>query len=107
MSRAVGIDLGTTYTAIAVIDEHGRPTIVKNSEGQSTTPSAVYIDHPHYIVGEVAIQSTLTEPERVVQFVKRTMGVADHRITIEGRTFSPEFISSIILRKVIQEASDA
>lgn len=107
MSRAVGIDLGTTYTAIAVIDEHGRPTIVKNSEGQSTTPSAVYIDHPHYIVGEVAIQSTLTEPERVVQFVKRTMGVADHRIAIEGRTFSPEFISSIILRKVIQEASDA
>ena len=107
MSRAVGIDLGTTYTAVAVVDEYGKASIVKNTDGQATTPSVVYVDHPHYIVGEVALQSTLTDPERVCQFVKRSMGLLDHRVIIDGRSFSPEFISSVILRKVVQEASDA
>jgi molecular chaperone DnaK len=105
MAKAIGIDLGTTYTAVAVIDEYGKASIVKNMEGQATTPSVVYIDHPYYSVGEVALQSTLTDPERVSQFIKRSMGLADHRVIIGERSFSPEFISSIILRKVIHEAS--
>ena len=107
MGKALGIDLGTTYTAVAVVDEHGKAVIVKNVEGQATTPSVVYVDHPHYIVGDVALQSTLTEPERVVQFIKRSMGLPDHRVLVESKAFSPEFISSVILRKVVQEASDA
>ena len=106
MGRALGIDLGTTYTAVAVVDEHGKAVIVNNMEGQATTPSAVYVDHPHYIVGDVALQSTLTEPENVVQFIKRSMGLADHRVHIGERAFSPEFISSVILRKVVKEAAD-
>jgi molecular chaperone DnaK (HSP70) len=86
------------------VDEWGKPVIVKNTDGQPTTPSAVYIDPPYYVVGEVALQSTLTEPEKTVQFVKRFMGLKDYRVQVDGKTYSPEFISSIILRKVVQEA---
>jgi molecular chaperone DnaK len=102
----VGIDLGTTYTAVACVDEYGKPVVLKNTDGQTTTPSAVFFDPPNYVVGEVALQSTLTDPDRVVQFVKRFMGVKDHRIHIRGESYSPEFVSSLILRKVVQEAQD-
>ena len=83
---AVGIDLGTTYTAVACVDEYGKPVVLKNSDGQTTMPSAVFFDPPNnYVVGEVAVQSTLTDPDHVVQFVKRFMGVKDHRIHVLGR----------------------
>ena len=106
MSRAIGIDLGTTYTAVACVDEYGKPMVIKNSDGQTTTPSAVFVDPPNYVVGEVALQSTMTDPLRVVQFVKRFMGVPDYRVMVGDQAFSPEFISSVILRKVVQEAED-
>jgi molecular chaperone DnaK len=106
VGRAVGIDLGTTYTAVAYVDEYGKPVVLKNSDGQTTTPSAVFFDPPNYVVGEVALQSTLTDPDRVVQFVKRFMGVKEHRIHVAGEAYSPEFVSSLILRKVVQEAQD-
>ena len=104
MGRAVGIDLGTTYSAVATVDEYGKPVVIKNSDGQTTTPSVVFIDPPNYVVGEVALQSTLTDPLRVVQFIKRFMGVQDYRISISGHDYSPEFVSSVILRKIVQEA---
>ncbi len=104
MGRTVGIDLGTTYTAVAYVDDYGKPMILKNSDGQATTPSVVFFEPPHYSVGEVAVQSTLTDPERVVQFVKRFMGLKEHRIRAGSETYSPEFVSSLILRKVVQEA---
>ena len=107
MARAVGIDLGTTYSAVACVDEYGKPMVIKNSDGQTTTPSAVFIDPPTYVVGEVALQSTMTDPSRVVQFVKRFMGVPEYRVMVDGQGYSPEFISSIILRKIVQEAEDA
>lgn len=107
MGRAVGIDLGTTYSAVAAVDEYGKPMVLKNSDGQVTTPSAVFVDPPNFVVGEVALQSTITDPERVAQYVKRFMGVKDYRITIGQEQFSPEFISAIILRKLVQEAEDA
>ena len=106
MARPVGIDLGTTYTAVAYVDEYGKPVVLKNTDGQTTTPSVVFFDPPNYVVGEVALQSTLTDPDRVVQFVKRFMGVKDHRIHVAGQTYSPEFVSSLILRKVVQEAQE-
>jgi molecular chaperone DnaK len=106
VSRAVGIDLGTTYTAVACVDEYGKPVVIKNTDGQTTTPSAVFFDPPNYVVGEVALQSTLTDPDRVVQFVKRFMGVKEHRIHVAGESYSPEFVSSLILRKVVQEAQE-
>jgi molecular chaperone DnaK len=106
VSRVVGIDLGTTYTAVAYVDDYGKPVVLKNTDGQTTTPSVVFFDPPNYVVGEPALQSTLTDPERVVQFVKRFMGVSGHRVHVDGETYSPEFISSLILRKVVQEAQD-
>ena len=107
MSRAVGIDLGTTYSAVACVDEYGKPMVIKNSDGQTTTPSVVFVDPPTYVVGEVALQSTMTDPLRVVQFVKRFMGVPEHKVVIGDQAFSPEFVSSIILRKIVQEAEDS
>ncbi|RYG63082.1 Hsp70 family protein, partial [bacterium] len=107
MARAVGIDLGTTYTAVACVDEYGKPMVIKNTDGQTTTPSAVFVDPPNYVVGEVALQSTMTDPGRVVQFIKRFMGVPDYRVQVGDQNYSPEFVSSIILRKVVQEAEEA
>lgn len=107
MSRVLGIDLGTTYSAVACIDEYGKPVVLKNSDGRNTTPSAVFFDAPHYVVGEVALQSTLTDPRHVVQFAKRFMGAKNHRIRVGENEYSPEFVSSLILRKVVQEAEDA
>jgi molecular chaperone DnaK len=89
------------------VDEYGKPMVVKNTDGQTTTPSVVFIDPPNYVVGDVALQSTMTDPDKVVQFIKRFMGVADFRINIGEYSFSPEFISSIVLRKLVQEAEDS
>ena len=107
MGRAVGIDLGTTYSAVACVDEYGKPMVIKNTDGHTTTPSVVFIDPPNYVVGEVALQSTMTDPDKVVQFIKRFMGVVDYRINIGEYSFSPEFISSIILRKIVYEAEES
>jgi molecular chaperone DnaK len=89
------------------VDEYGKPMVVKNSDGQATTPSVIFIDPPNYVVGDVALQSTMTDPDKVVQFIKRFMGVADFRVNIGEYSFSPEFISSILLRKLVQEAEDS
>ena len=104
MGKAVGIDLGTTYTAVALVDEYGKPSILKNADGQVTTPSVVFFDPPSFSVGETALQSTVTDPERVVQFIKRFMGQPGYRVTIDGKEYSPEFVSALILRKVVQDA---
>jgi len=105
MAKAVGIDLGTTYSALAVVDEYGKAIILKNADGQITTPSAVFFDAPNFVVGETALQSTITDPDRVVQFVKRFMGQPDYRVHVEGTAYSPEFVSALILRKIVQDAS--
>src|SRR4028119_1083289 len=104
IGRAVGIDLGTTYSAVAVVDEYGKPIVLKNADGQATTPSAVFFDPPNYVVGETAMQSTITDPDRVVQFVKRFMGQTGYRVHVAGREYSPQFVSALILRKIVQDA---
>jgi len=106
MSKAVGIDLGTTYSAVAAVDEYGKAIVLKNADGQTTTPSAVFFDPPAFVVGETALQSTITDPEKVVQFVKRFMGQPDYRVHIDGKEYSPEFVSGIILRKIVQDAQN-
>ncbi len=104
MGKAVGIDLGTTYSAVAYVDEFGKPIILKNSDGQITTPSVVFFDPPNFTVGETALQSTITDSDRVVQFVKRFMGQPNYRVHIDGKEYSPEFVSALILRKIVQDA---
>src|SRR4028119_221434 len=105
IGRAVGIDLGTTYSAVAVVDEYGKPVVLKNADGQSTTPSAVFFDQPNYVVGETALQSTITDPDKVVQFVKRFMGQTGYRVHVANDNYSPQFVSALILKKIVQDAS--
>jgi molecular chaperone DnaK len=106
LARAVGIDLGTTYSAVAWVDEYGKPVILKNADGQVTTPSVVFVDAPNFVVGETALQSTITDGDRVAQFVKRHIGTPNFRLHIGGAEYSPEFISAIILRKIVQDAQN-
>jgi len=100
-----GIDLGTTYSGIAVINPAGTPEIVPNVEGERITRSAVYFkDTQDVIVGQMAVRAIGAYSDQVVVNVKRKMGEADYLYHINGRSYSPEEISAIILRKVRQDA---
>ena len=118
--KVYGIDLGTTYSAIAVVDDTGKAEVVKNMEGDPTTPSAIFFEagdevgKPTAIVGKVAKAQAGTDPERFVDFVKPHMGETDtkdengaiitHKTTwtIEGITWTPEMISAEILKKLVK-----
>jgi molecular chaperone DnaK (HSP70) len=102
-----GIDLGTTYSAIAYVDEHGKPVIVPNQESERITPSVVLFDGENIIVGNTAKESAKVEPHRVVSRVKQHMGDPNFVFQYEGQSFSPEDISSFILRKVSGDAEIA
>ena len=104
MKRIFGIDLGTTYSSIAYVDEYGKPVIVPNSENQRITPSVVFFDGGVIVVGDVAKESSKLYPNEVVSFIKRSMGEPDWIFDYDGKTYRPEEISSFILRKVAQDA---
>ena len=101
-----GIDLGTTYSCISYVDESGRPVVVKNMEGSDITPSVVnFADPQHVVVGEVAKDNAVTDPENTVSMVKRLMGKTDDAGTFNGEKKSPEEVSSYILRKLTEDAA--
>lgn len=103
--KLFGIDLGTTYSCIAYVDETGRPVIVNNSEGTPTTPSVVYFESvQNIVVGQVAKDTAEIEPQKTVQFVKRKMAKVQEVYNLEGKPISPEEVSSYILKKVAQDA---
>lgn len=103
MTRAVGIDLGTTYTVVAII-ENGQPKIIPNAEGQRLTPSVVsFSDYGRPLVGQLAKRQAAANPERTVFSIKRRMG-SDYKVNIGEREYSPQEISSLILRKVKADA---
>ncbi len=104
--KIFGIDLGTTYTSIAYMDEYGKPVVVPNAENLPTTPSVVFFDGDNIVVGEIAKESSRLYPHDVVSFVKRSMGEADFVFEHNGRTFRAEEISSFIIRKVVQDAEN-
>jgi molecular chaperone DnaK (HSP70) len=101
-----GIDLGTTYTCIAHVDEaSGKPGITPNAEGELVTPSVVlFEDAETVVVGREAKNVAMLEPDKVVEMVKRQMGKPEWRREILGREYSPEEISSYVLRKVVDDA---
>lgn len=104
-SRVYGIDLGTTYSCIAYVDEHGKPVVVSNSEGQPTTPSVVFFESPgNIVVGKTAKDVAEMHPDRVVSTVKRVMGDPNWVFEYDGNTYHPQDISSFILRKLINDA---
>lgn len=109
MSKVYGIDLGTTYSCIAYMDEGmDTPEVVKNAEGALTTPSVVHFESPTDIhVGEMAKENAKMYPDQVVQFIKRSIGQPGFSLTINGVNYTPEDISSYILKKVAGDAADS
>ena len=103
MARAVGIDLGTTNSAIAVL-EGGEPTIIPNAEGARTTPSVVaFTPSGEVLVGEVAKRQAVTNPDRTIRSVKRHMGT-DWKVDIDGKDYRPQQISAFVLQKLKRDA---
>ncbi|GAA2758124.1 Hsp70 family protein [Actinopolymorpha rutila] len=101
MGHTIGIDLGTTYSAAARVNELGKPEIVVNRDGERLTPSVVLFQDELPIVGTMAKRSAVTAPLDVVQFVKRSMGDPSWKFeTSGGTTYRPEEISAIILRRI-------
>src|SRR3954454_25297916 len=103
MARAVGIDLGTTKSVVAVL-EGGAPTAITNAEGATTTPSVVaFAKNGEVLVGEVAKRQAVTNVDRTIRSVKRHRGT-DWKIELDGKPFNPQQISAFILQKLKRDA---
>lgn len=103
MARAVGIDLGTTNSVVAVL-EGGEPTVIANAEGARTTPSVVaFTKSGEVLVGEVAKRQAVTNVDRTIRSVKRHMG-EDWKVEIDDKTFTPQQISAFVLQKLKRDA---
>ena len=104
--KAVGIDLGTTFSAVAHIDAYGKPQIIPNTESERITPSVIFFDGSNAIVGTVAKNNTVAEPEKIVDFVKREMGKSKEQFNrnFESKNFSAEELSALILKKLKADA---
>jgi molecular chaperone DnaK len=103
MGKVIGIDLGTTFSAVAVL-EGGKPTIIPNAEGKRTTPSVIAIQEDgEILVGEAARNQAITNPKDTVRSIKRHMG-EDYKVTIKGRDYTPQQISAMVLQKLKKDA---
>ncbi len=103
MGKIIGIDLGTTNSCVAVI-EGGEPVVIANAEGARTTPSVVaFSKDGERMVGQVAKRQAITNPDRTVASIKREMGTA-HKVTIDGKSYTPQEISAMILQKLKSDA---
>jgi molecular chaperone DnaK len=103
--KLVGIDLGTTFSAIATLDDRGQPITLPNRDGDMLTPSAVLLfDDGTAVVGQSALDVALEQPDRVATLIKRRMGHPTLGHPVAGRDFRPETLSAIILRKLVQDA---
>ena len=103
MAKVIGIDLGTTNSCVAVI-EGGEPVVIANAEGARTTPSVVaFSKDGERMVGQVAKRQAITNPERTVSSIKRHMG-SDYKVSIDGKNYTPQEISAMILQKLKSDA---
>lgn len=103
MSKIIGIDLGTTNSCVAVM-EGGRPTVIANAEGDRTTPSVVaYTKNGEKLVGKVAKRQAVSNHENTIQSIKRKMG-SDEKVTLNGKEYTPQEISAMILSKLKTDA---
>jgi molecular chaperone DnaK len=104
MAKVVGIDLGTTNSVVAVMEGQS-PTVIANSEGARTTPSVVaFTKTGERLVGQLAKRQAVTNPERTISSIKRHMGT-DHKVKIDGKDYTPQEISSMVLQKLVNDAS--
>ncbi len=107
MSYVFGIDLGTTYSCIAYLDEYGKPVVLKNSDGDHTTPSVVMVESAdNIIVGKEAKNSIELEPDKTVQFIKRKMGKEKDTVVLNGTTYTAPEVSAYILKKLVSDANE-
>src|SRR4051794_30711431 len=103
MARAVGIDLGTTNSVVAIL-EGGEPTVISNAEGSRTTPSVVaFAKNGEVLVGEVAKRQAVTNVDRTIRSIKREMGT-DWKREFDGKEFTPQQISAFVLQKLKRDA---
>ena len=104
MAKTIGIDLGTTNSVVAVM-EGGKPTVIANAEGSRTTPSIVgFSKTGERLVGQLAKRQAILNPDKTVASIKRHMG-EDYKVTIDGKDYTPQEISAMILRKLADDAS--
>ena len=105
MGKIIGIDLGTTNSCVAVM-EGGKPTVIANAEGERTTPSIVaFTKTGDRLVGEPAKRQAVTNADRTIRSIKREMGT-DYKVDIEGKKYSPQEISAMILQKLKGDAEN-
>ena len=103
--HTVGIDLGTTYSSIAQLDEAGNPEPILNADDRSITPSVVLLgDEGHVVVGPSFERSSIEDPDHIVEAVKRQMGNKDYSVVYQGKKLTSEFLSALILKKLKQDA---
>lgn len=105
MGRYVGIDLGTTFSAVCYIDQQGRPVMCKNREGEVLTPSAILFENGKPVIGRTAREKSTVDPRNFEAFVKRHMGDKTYSFTTrDGETYGPEELSAMILAKLKKDA---
>lgn len=103
--QTVGIDLGTTFSTIAQLDENGAPIALPNEDEEVETPSLVLLtDTHHVVVGPNRMRAAMEDPSNVVERIKRRMGDTDYHRTFDGKEITPEFLSALILKKLRQDA---
>ncbi|MCF0154213.1 MAG: Hsp70 family protein, partial [Veillonella sp.] len=103
MAKVIGIDLGTTNSCVAVM-EGGEPVVITNQEGARTTPSVVgFAKNGERLVGQLAKRQAVSNPENTIASIKRHMG-EDYKVTIEGKSYTPQEISAMILQKIKADA---
>ena len=103
MGKIIGIDLGTTNSCVAVM-EGGEPVVIANAEGARTTPSVVSFQaNGERLVGQVAKRQAITNPDKTIISIKRQMGT-DYKVNIDGKEYSPQEISAMILQKIKADA---
>jgi len=104
----LGIDLGTTFSAMSVVDRYGKPVIVPNANGKPTTPSVVHFyEQNACVVGDEAVKMVVVDPFNIARFVKRSMGEEDFQLEFHDKTYSPQELSAIILKKLKEDAEEA
>ena len=99
-SPVIGIDLGTTYSAVARLDEHGRPETLNNSEGDKLTPSVLLFDDTSIVVGKEALKAIATDAAQVAMCMKRELGRRFFTQELDGRHYPPEALQAWILNKL-------
>jgi len=104
MAKVVGIDLGTTNSVVAVMEGQS-PTVIANAEGNRTTPSVVaFTKTNERLVGQLAKRQAVTNPDRTISSIKRHMGT-DFKVKIDGKDYTPQEISAMVLQKLVNDAS--